>query len=73
MPVDFRTTAQMFVATLAGVSLVVQSSLYSELRARWLDPSWAAFISYLGGNVILGIFLILTRAKIPSYELGFSD
>jgi bacterial/archaeal transporter family-2 protein len=56
---------------LAGASFVVQATVNSELRMILGSPSWAAFISYLGGTVVMALVVGLTRQPFsPPAALG---
>ena len=56
------------LAIAAGVSFVVQAAVNAQLRASLESPSWAAFVSYLGGTIIMAIVLLAGRASWPQAE-----
>lgn len=49
----------------AGVSVAVQQALNGNLRTSLGSPSWAAFVSYLGGTLAMLAVLITTREAWP--------
>jgi len=56
---------------VAGASFVAQATVNSELRMILGSPSWAAFVSYLGGTVVMALVLGLTRQPFsPPAALG---
>jgi transporter family-2 protein len=54
------------LAMLAGTSLVVQVTLNASLRSALASWSWAAFISYLGGTVMMLIIMLVQRDPRPA-------
>lgn len=65
MPTGFRFLALALLAVLAGVSFVTQATMNSALRSSLGSPSWAAFVSYLGGTLTMALVLLLSRQPIP--------
>lgn len=65
MPTGIRFLALALLAVLAGVSFVTQATMNSALRAGLGSPSWAAFVSYLGGTLTMALALLLSRQPIP--------
>ncbi len=52
---------------LVGGLLPVQTALNAQLDAGWAhNPALTAFVSFLVGTLCLGLYLLLTRATIPS-------
>jgi len=53
------------IALVAGASLVIQSSVNTQVRAAWGSPAWAALISYLGGTCVTILVLLILRPTFP--------
>jgi transporter family-2 protein len=51
---------------LAGVTITTQAGVNSQLRVAVSNPWIAAFISFLVGTVVLGLYIVATRQPIPS-------
>lgn len=51
---------------LAGMAIALQSGINAQLRVAVNNPMLAAFISFLGGTVILGLILLFSKQAIPS-------
>ncbi|MBV9782720.1 MAG: DMT family transporter [Acidisphaera sp.] len=56
----------LLLGLAAGVSFAVQSAVNARLRDILGSPSWAAFISYLGGTIVMGTVLLVTSASWPT-------
>src|SRR5690242_17132229 len=46
---------------LAGISLATQAAVNASLRESLSSPSAAAFVSYLGGTIVMALVLALGR------------
>lgn len=57
---------------LAGVAMTVQSGINAQLRAAISHPILAAFISFLGGTLVLALMLIFSKQTIPALS-AYSD
>jgi transporter family-2 protein len=53
------------LATLAGVSFVVQQAVNADLRTAIGSAAWAGFISYLGGTVCMLALALAMRDPFP--------
>jgi transporter family-2 protein len=53
---------------LAGVAMAIQSGINSQLRVAVQQPILAAFISFLGGTIFLGIILLFMRHSLPGWQ-----
>ena len=63
-------TLLLYLAALgAGISVAVQQVLNGSLRASLNSPSWAGFVSYLGGLATMVVVLLAMREPIPSWKL----
>ncbi|HVX52760.1 MAG TPA: DMT family transporter [Chitinophagaceae bacterium] len=51
---------------LAGIAITVQSGINAQLRAAVNNPLLAAFISFLGGTITLGLLLVFSKNTIPA-------
>lgn len=51
---------------LAGMAIAVQSGINSQLRTAVGNPLLAAFISFLGGTIVLSLLLIFSKEALPS-------
>lgn len=51
---------------LAGLTITTQAGVNSQLRFAVNNPWVAAFISFLVGTVILGLYILATKQPIPS-------
>ena len=49
----------------AGVAMTIQSGINGQLRAAVQHPLLAAFISFIGGTLALGILLIFSKQPMP--------
>jgi transporter family-2 protein len=62
--VGFGTLA--LLATVAGVSFVLQASVNGALRTQLNSPNWSAMISYAGGTLVMALIVLVTRDPWPS-------
>ena len=63
-------TILLYLAALgAGISVATQQVLNGSLRTSLNSPSWAGFVSYLGGLVTMVVVLLAMREPIPSWKL----
>ncbi|QKG51679.1 DMT family transporter [Hymenobacter sp. BRD67] len=61
----------LLLLVLAGAAITTQSAVNSQLRGALHSVGWAVFISYLGGSLVAGALLLLTRTPLPALaELG---
>lgn len=51
-----------------GVAMTIQSGINAELRTAINNPLLAAFLSFLGGIMVLGIMLFFSKQSMPSWE-----
>jgi transporter family-2 protein len=60
----------LYLAALgAGISVAVQQVINGSLRASLNSPSWAGFVSYLGGLATMIVVLVAMREPVPSWKL----
>lgn len=52
----------------AGLAVSTQAGVNNQLRFAVSNPWVAAFLSFLGGTLILGLYIIATRQPFPSLE-----
>lgn len=52
---------------LAGLAITTQAGVNSQLRFAVNNPWVAAFISFLVGTVILGLYVLVTKQPVPSF------
>lgn len=57
---------------LAGVAMTVQSGINAQLRAAINHPILAAFISFVGGTIVLAGMLFFSKQAIPALS-AYSD
>jgi transporter family-2 protein len=57
---------------LAGVAMTVQSGINAQLRAAISHPILAAFISFLGGTLVLALMLVFSKQAFPALS-AYSD
>lgn len=57
---------------LAGVAMTVQSGINAQLRAAISHPILAAFISFLGGTLVLALMLLFSKQAFPTLS-AYSD
>src|SRR5262245_24049845 len=63
-------TILLYLAALgAGISVATQQVLNGSLRTSLNSPSWAGFVSYLGGLATMVVVLLVMREPIPSWKL----
>jgi transporter family-2 protein len=62
----FALAGMALLATLAGASFVMQSTVNASLRASLASPYWAAFVSYAGGTLVMAFVLLAAREASPS-------
>jgi transporter family-2 protein len=61
---EFLIIAAVFIV---GGLLPVQTAINAQLDAGWAhNPALTAFVSFLVGTLCLALYLLLTRASIPS-------
>ena len=51
---------------VAGVAMSIQSGINAQLRASIQHPLLAAFISFMGGTIALGILLLFSKQSMPA-------
>ena len=51
---------------LAGLTITTQAGVNSQLKVAVNNPWIAAFISFLVGTIILGLYIVATRQTMPS-------
>ncbi|APT58475.1 hypothetical protein RGI145_16520 [Roseomonas gilardii] len=56
----------IFLAIAAGVSIVVQQVLNSNLRASLNSAAWSGFVSYLVGVACMALLALALRDPLPS-------
>ena len=65
MPVTWQFLGLALLAVAAGASFVVQAAVNTNLRISLDSASWASFVSYLGGTVVMALVLLATRQSWP--------
>lgn len=60
-----RMAGFALLAMVAGSSFVTQSAVNAKMRSETHATLWAAFISYLGGTVIMAVLLAANRHYWP--------
>ncbi|MGV3743173.1 MAG: DMT family transporter [Burkholderiaceae bacterium] len=58
----------ILLTVLAGVAVTLQVGVNSSLRQSINSPVFAAFFSFLIGTVGLLLYLLATRASMPSFQ-----
>jgi transporter family-2 protein len=56
----------MILAVAAGISLVVQQALNTNLRTALSSAAWSGFMSYLLGVLCMAVLAFLLRDPVPS-------
>jgi transporter family-2 protein len=56
------------LAIIAGASFVTQAAVNTNLRLTLNSASWASFVSYLGGTIVMFIVIIVMREGWPQPE-----
>ena len=56
----------ILLAVAAGVSIVVQQVLNSNLRMALSSAAWSGFVSYLVGVVCMALLALALRAPLPA-------
>ena len=56
------------LAALAGASFVVQATMNTQLRGALGSASWASFVSYLGGTLVMLAVILAIREPMPTAE-----
>lgn len=51
---------------LAGLTITTQAGVNSQLKVAVNNPWVAAFISFLVGTILLGLYIVATRQPVPS-------
>ncbi|MEZ5944285.1 MAG: DMT family transporter [Planctomycetaceae bacterium] len=67
-----KTALLMLVAALAACVIPVQSVVNGRLGVLTDNRLLAAFISFVGGTLILGLLMVTTSKGIPSLPAGTS-
>jgi transporter family-2 protein len=52
-----------------GVAMTVQSGINGQLRTALGYPLLAAFLSFLGGIVLLGVLLLFSQQSMPAWSV----
>jgi transporter family-2 protein len=60
----------VLLAVAAGVSIVVQQVLNSNLRAELNSAAWSGFMSYLVGVVCMALLALALRDPLPSASVA---
>jgi len=56
----------LVLAAYAGISLVIQQALNSNLRVALDSAAWPGFISYLAGLICMAILAVALRDPLPA-------
>jgi transporter family-2 protein len=56
----------MILAVAAGISLVMQQALNTNLRTALSSAAWSGFMSYLLGVLCMAVLAFLLRDPVPS-------
>jgi transporter family-2 protein len=67
MPTSLIPIALAFVA---GVSIVIQQALNSNLRFSLGSAAWAGFVSYFVGTLCMVLFAMILRDPVPSASVA---
>ncbi|GAC1602372.1 MAG: hypothetical protein NVS3B25_30650 [Hymenobacter sp.] len=51
---------------LAGAAITTQSAVNSQLKSALHHVLWAVLVSYMGGSLVAGALLLLTRTPVPA-------
>lgn len=51
---------------LAGAAITTQSAVNSQLKGALHHVLWAVLISYVGGSIVAGALLLITRTPVPA-------
>ncbi len=60
----------VLLAIAAGVSIVVQQVLNSNLRTALSSAAWSGFMSYLVGVVCMALLALVLRDPVPSASVA---
>lgn len=52
---------------LAGLTITTQAGVNNQLKVAVNNPWIAAFISFLVGTILLGLYIMATRQPVPSF------
>ncbi|MGD9508571.1 MAG: DMT family transporter [Geminicoccaceae bacterium] len=58
------------LATLAGVSIVVQQALNANLREALSSAAWSGFVSYLVGLLSMAVLVVALREPVPALGIA---
>jgi bacterial/archaeal transporter family-2 protein len=61
----FQLALSITLAVGAGISLVVQQALNTNLRMALGSAVWSGFTSYLVGTICMALFAIAVREPVP--------
>ncbi len=50
---------------LIGVAMTIQSGINAQLQSHLNQPLLTAFLSFLGGLILLGVILLVVRKPLP--------
>jgi transporter family-2 protein len=64
MPTPFA----LLLAALAGVAIVVQQGLNTQLRGALNSAAWAGFASYCVGLACMGLLALALRDPLPAWN-----
>lgn len=54
---------------MIGVAMTVQSGINAQLRSALGYPLLAAFLSFLGGIILLGVLMLFSRQSMPAWSV----
>ncbi|MCK1739507.1 DMT family transporter [Bradyrhizobium sp. 139] len=66
----FRSALPIILAVAAGISLVVQQALNTNLRTALSSAAWSGFMSYLLGVLCMAALALLLRDPVPSATIA---
>src|SRR5262245_42811802 len=58
------------LAALAGVSIVVQQALNTNLRSALDSAAWSGFVSYFVGLLCMAVLVVVLRDPLPSASVA---
>jgi len=65
----FQFALPITLAFGAGISVVVQQALNTNLRMALGSAAWSGFTSYLVGTICMALFALATREPMPAADV----
>lgn len=55
------------ISIIAGIAIALQSSLSGQFSSIVRSPAWASFMIYSTSSIVMSIYLVASKTRIPSF------